>query len=99
MAAALTAVAGVRVASDESVKALGDSARSSVSTAQRLGVSHLMEGTVQRERSRVRVTLRLVRAANDSSVWGETFTGSADSTFDFQERVARAVRDGVRRRP
>ena len=99
VAAALTAVAGVRVASDESVTALGDSARSSVSTAQRLGVSHLMEGTVQRERSRVRVTLRLVRAANDSSVWGDTFTGSADSTFDFQERVARAVRDGVRRRP
>ncbi len=98
VATAITSVPRLRVASATSISALGDSARSLVATARLLGVTHLVEGTIQRERSRVRATLRVLRAANDSSVWAETFTGSADSTFEFQERVARGVRGGLLRR-
>jgi serine/threonine-protein kinase len=98
VATAITDLPRLRVASSASIDALGDSTRSLAATARLLGVSHLLEGTIQRERGRVRATLRLVRAASDSSVWGDTFTGSTDSTFDFQTRIARGVRDALSRR-
>lgn len=95
---AITAVPRVRVASTASVAALGDSVRTIAATARMLSVTHIVEGTIQRERTQLRANLRVVHAATDSSVWADTFTGSVDSTFAFQERIARAIRSGLSRR-
>ena len=97
LAAALSGVPNTRVVSDASVRALGDSVLSSPGMGRRLGVTHLLEGSVQRERDAVRTTLRLVRATSDSTEWSETITGRADSAFAFQDRVSRALREGIPR--
>jgi serine/threonine-protein kinase len=65
-------------------------------TARALGVALLLEGTVQRERDRLRVSVRLVDAARDSTVWAATHDGSADSTFALQDLVARSVSVALR---
>ena len=95
LAHALSELPRVRVVSDASVRTLQDSVLASPVVGRRLGVTHVLEGSVQRERDQVRLTLRLVRAASDSTAWSTTLTGRADSVFAFQDRVALALRDGV----
>ncbi|MBK8250565.1 MAG: protein kinase [Gemmatimonadetes bacterium] len=95
LAQTLTQLPRVRVVSDASVRALRDSVMASPAAGRRLGVSHLLEGSIQREREQVRVTLRLVFAATDSTAWSTILTGRVDSAFAFQDRVARAMREGL----
>jgi serine/threonine-protein kinase len=90
----LNAVAGVdgfRVPSLSAARAASDSGSSLVALGRSLNVTHVLEGTVQRERERVRVVIRMVRIANDSTIWAESFNGSADSTLALQGAIARAV--------
>ncbi|NBW75791.1 MAG: hypothetical protein EBR34_08325 [Sphingomonadaceae bacterium] len=56
-----------------------------------LGVSHLIEGSVQRQEERVRIHVRLIDGANGFESWGQRFDGSLDSIFVLQETVAQAV--------
>ena len=41
--------------------------------ARELGVSHLVEGTVQRVGDRVRINVQLIRAANEGHLWAEIY--------------------------
>jgi tetratricopeptide (TPR) repeat protein len=41
--------------------------------ARQLGVSNLLEGSVQRANDRVRVTVQLINAENDTHLWAETY--------------------------
>jgi serine/threonine-protein kinase len=77
---ALSAVPGYRVASPRSP---GD-------TTPR-GVEYLLDGTVQRERARVRVNLRLVDASRDSTMWAIARVGSLDSLFALQDTLSRTA--------
>ncbi|MBL8960661.1 MAG: protein kinase [Gemmatimonadetes bacterium] len=95
LAQALSQLPRVRVVSDASVRTLRDSVLASPVVGRRLGVTHLLEGSVQGERDQVRMTVRLVRAASDSTEWSAILTGSVDSVFAFQDRVARVLRDGI----
>jgi eukaryotic-like serine/threonine-protein kinase len=88
---AVARVEGFRVASLTESRAAFDSARGIAALGRALGVVYLLEGTVQRERDRLRVMMRLVRVANDSTMWAETFQGSADSAFVLQDAIARSV--------
>ena len=42
--------------------------------AKELGVAHVVEGSVQRIASRVRVSAQLIDARTDTHVWGERMT-------------------------
>jgi serine/threonine-protein kinase len=88
---AVAGVSGLRVASQAAIRTAADSGASLLTLGRSLGVTHVLEGTVQRERQLLRVILRLVRVANDSTVWSSSFNGSTDSTLALQDAVARAV--------
>jgi TolB-like protein len=88
---AVTGVSGLRVASPAATRTAADSGASLIALGRSLGVTHVLQGTVQRERQQLRVILRLVRVANDSTVWSSSFNGSTDSTLALQDAVARAV--------
>lgn len=94
---AVAGVGGVRVASQAAVRSLADSSLPPAVLGERLRVTHLVEGSVQRERGILRATVRLVRIEGDSTVWAETLDGSVDSTLAFQARVAGRVSAAVQR--
>jgi adenylate cyclase len=56
-----------------------------------LNVGMFLEGTVQRAGDRVRVTVRLVNARSDSTLWAERFEGGASDMFAVQDSLSRAV--------
>jgi TolB-like protein len=56
-----------------------------------LGVRYVLEGSVRRAGSALRITAQLIDARNDTQLWARKFKGSIDEVFDVQERVARAI--------
>lgn len=59
--------------------------------ADALRVSHLIEGSVQRQGEQVRIHVRLVEGATGFESWGQRFDGTLDDVFALQETVAQAV--------
>jgi len=58
---------------------------------RQLGVDAVVEGSVQREGSRVRVTVQLIHAATDSHLWAKEFDGTMQDVLDLQRRIALAI--------
>ncbi len=59
--------------------------------ADALRVSHLIEGSVQRQGEQVRIHVRLVDGGAGFESWGRRFDGTLDDVFALQENVAQAV--------
>jgi TolB-like protein/Tfp pilus assembly protein PilF len=60
-------------------------------TAARLGVGHILAGSIRTDGSRVRVTAQLIDAAADTPVWSESFDGRMDDIFLIQDQIASRV--------
>ncbi len=56
-----------------------------------LGVAYVLEGSVQRVGSRVRITAQLIETAGGMHVWADRYDGSLDDIFDLQDRITEAV--------
>lgn len=92
---AISGLAGFRVTSQASASAIGDRLRAGTDRTLPPDIALLLEGTVQRERGTLRVTMRLVRAVRDSTMWAQIFQGSADSVLQLQTNVVRGVAAAV----
>ncbi|WFC41778.1 winged helix-turn-helix domain-containing protein [Pseudoxanthomonas sp. SE1] len=56
-----------------------------------LGVAYLLEGSVRREGSHLRVTAQLIRADDGSHLWSKTYARELRDVFAVQDEVARDV--------
>jgi len=61
-----------------------------------LGVDYLIEGSARQERGRVRITLQLIRASDQTHVWAETFDRPLGHILRLQAQVARIVAEKIR---
>ena len=95
---ALSRVQGIRVASLTASTAASLQPAPPVVMGQRLNVSHLVEGTVQRQGARVRATVRLLRASNDSLLWSQTFDQTGRDALVLQDNLTTAIIAGLQPR-
>jgi adenylate cyclase len=56
-----------------------------------LGVAYVLEGSVQRGGSRVRITVQLIETAGGTHLWADKYDGSLDDIFDLQDRITQHV--------
>jgi len=59
--------------------------------AKILGVANILEGTVRRDGSRVRITIELVDAGTDSTIWSENYDRDLTNIFAIQSEIARTI--------
>jgi TolB-like protein/class 3 adenylate cyclase/Tfp pilus assembly protein PilF len=64
--------------------------------AKQLGVAHVVEGSVQKSGDAVRINVQLIKAANDSHLWADTFDRKLTDIFSVESEVARAIADQLR---
>jgi len=64
--------------------------------AKELGVAHIVEGSVQKSGDAVRVNVQLIRAADDTHLWADTFDRKLTDIFSVESDVAKAVADQLR---
>jgi len=60
-----------------------------------LGVEYLVEGSVLFAQRKSRVTVQLIRVADQSHVWAHTYDTKIDSLFDVEQEISRAVAEDV----
>jgi TolB-like protein/Tfp pilus assembly protein PilF len=87
----LAQVPGLRVAARTSSFAFRDKDVAVDSIGRALNVSHVLEGSVRSQGSRVRITAQLIEAANGFHVWSETYDRDLDDIFVVQDEIAAAI--------
>jgi eukaryotic-like serine/threonine-protein kinase len=61
--------------------------------AKALGVSHVVEGSVQRAGGKVRVNAQLVDTRTDKHLWGQTYDRDLADIFAIQSEIAQKIAD------
>src|SRR5438132_387115 len=61
-----------------------------------LGVSHLVEGSVQRAGGRIRVSVQLIDARSDTHLWAEHYDRDFADVFAIQSEIAQQIADQLR---
>jgi serine/threonine-protein kinase len=89
--AQLAQVDSLKVISRTSVMALKGSNLTLPQIAETLGVRHVVEGSVRRLGSKVRVSAELIEARTDAHLWAGTVEGNLADSFRVQEEIARKV--------
>jgi TolB-like protein/Tfp pilus assembly protein PilF len=64
--------------------------------AETLGVSMVLEGSVRRSGSRIRVTAQLINAADGSHLWSERYDRELSEIFALQDEIANAIASQLR---
>jgi len=91
----LSRVAGLRVVARTSSFSFKGRTASAAEIARELKVTHLLEGSVRRSGSRVRITAQLIRASDSSHVWSQSFDRDLSDIFAVQDEIAAAVARGL----
>jgi serine/threonine protein kinase/tetratricopeptide (TPR) repeat protein len=93
----LTKVADLKVISRTSVmKYKSGLGRNLREIAKTLGVSHVVEGSVQRAGERLRVNVQLIDARNDAHLWAEDYDRDIADIFAIQSEIAQQIADQLR---
>ena len=58
---------------------------------KQLGVTHILEGSVQRAGDRLRIAAQLIDARTDSQIWAETYDRTAADLFAIQSELAESI--------
>lgn len=62
-----------------------------LAAGRELGVDSVLEGTVQRQDDQVRISLRLLKISDGSTVWAETFNERSGRFFALQDSISAKV--------
>jgi TolB-like protein/Tfp pilus assembly protein PilF len=66
------------------------------SIAQKLRVTHVLEGSVRKSGQSVRVTAQLIRADTGYDVWSQTYDRDLKDIFQLQDEIANAVVEALK---
>jgi serine/threonine-protein kinase len=93
---ALANVPGLRVASRTSVFALKGRREDVRVLGSEVGASVILEGTVRRAESRVRITTQLTDVTDGRLLWSERYDRRMDDIFELQDEIARTIVETLR---
>jgi TolB-like protein/Tfp pilus assembly protein PilF len=92
----LSKIADLKVISRTSTQHYKSAPENLPDIARQLGVAHILEGSVQKSGDAVRVNVQLIKAANDSHLWADTFDRKLTDIFSVESEVAKAIADQLR---
>ena len=92
----LSKIADLKVISRTSTQQYQSKPENLSEIARQLGVAHILEGSVQKSGDTVRVNVQLIKAANDSHLWADTFDRKLTDIFSVESEVAKAIAEQLR---
>jgi len=93
---ALAKVDGLRVAARRSSFWFKDKQAELGEIASKLNVGHVLEGSVRRDGSRVRVTAELIDASDGFTLWSETYEREMHGIFALQDEITHSIVDALK---
>jgi TolB-like protein/class 3 adenylate cyclase/Tfp pilus assembly protein PilF len=92
----LSKIADLKVTSRTSTQYYKSAPENLTEIGKELGVAHILEGNVQKSGDAVRISVRLIKATNDSQLWADTFDRKLTDIFSVETDVAKAIADQLR---
>jgi len=92
----LSKIADLKVSSRTSTQHYKSAPKNLPEIGRQLGVAHVLEGSVRRSGDAVRVNVQLIKLANDSHLWADTFDRKLTDIFSVESDVAKAIADQLR---
>lgn len=96
--ALITKLGGVRgliVRPTSSVLPFADAPTTAQTAGEKLGVENVLEGTIQKDGERLRVSVQLVRAVDGAVVWSNRFDENLQNVFKIQDSLSAQVADAL----
>lgn len=94
----LSQIEGLRVIARTSVAQYKAASKPVSAIGTELGVTTVMEGSVRKAGSRIRITLQLIDVATQEHLWAESFDRELDDVFAVQTGIAKGVAETLRLR-
>jgi adenylate cyclase len=94
----LAQVTGLRVAGRTSSFSFKGTSATIEDIGKALGVRTVLEGSVQREGDRVRITAQLIDATNDFHLWSQSYDREISDIFVVEDEISRAITQELTRR-
>jgi TolB-like protein/class 3 adenylate cyclase/Tfp pilus assembly protein PilF len=91
----LSKIADLKVISRTSTQHYKNASGNLREIAEQLGVAYLLEGSVQKSGDAVRVNVQLIKAANDSHLWADTFDRKLTDIFGVESEIARRIAESL----
>jgi TolB-like protein/Tfp pilus assembly protein PilF len=91
----LSKIADLKVISRTSTQHYKSAPENLPEIARQLGVAHILEGSVQKSADSVRVNVQLIKAANDSHLWAETFDRKLTDVFGVESEIAKRIAESL----
>jgi len=92
----LSKIADLKVISRTSTQHYKSAPENLPEIGKQLGVAHVLEGSVQRSGDGVRVNVQLIKVANDSHLWADTFDRKLTDIFSVESEVAKSIAEQLR---
>ena len=92
----LSKIADLKVISHTSTQHYKSAPDNLPEIGRQLRVAHIVEGSVQKSGDAVRVNVQLIKAADDSRLWTDTFDRKLTDIFVVESEVAKAIADQLR---
>ncbi|MFK7869471.1 MAG: tetratricopeptide repeat protein [Roseobacter sp.] len=79
------------VISKGSARMFADKAKAPAEAARELRVRYAVDGSVRKAGSRIRITLQLLDALQDRTIWGEQYNRNIEDIFDLQDEITQII--------
>jgi TolB-like protein/Tfp pilus assembly protein PilF len=87
----LSKIADLKVTSRTSTQHYKSAPENVTEIGKQLGVAHILEGSVQKSGDAVRISVRLIKATNDSQLWADTYDRKLTDIFDVESEIAKGI--------
>src|ERR1700736_6095368 len=92
----LAKIGALKVISRTSTQQYQSKPQSLIEIAKQLGVANILEGSVQRAGDQVHINVKLIKAATDEHLWGESYDRELRNIFGVEGEVAAAIADQLK---
>jgi len=89
----LAKVADLKVISRTSTQHFKSTPENLSQIAKQLGVTNILEGSVQKAKDQVRVNVQLINALTDAHLWAETYDRKLTDIFSVETDIAKTIAD------
>jgi TolB-like protein len=98
LADSLAPLSGLNITASTSTQALAGKGLTAPEIGKKLGITHLVEGDVEKTGERFTISVRLVEASTSEQVWARSFKGAADQLQSLRNRMAGELAGALRAR-
>jgi TolB-like protein/class 3 adenylate cyclase/Tfp pilus assembly protein PilF len=91
----LSKIADLKVISQTSTQKYNSAPENLRDVARHLGVTHILEGSVQKSNGQVRVNVQLINALTDAHLWADTYDRHLTDIFAVESEIAKSIADAL----